>query len=158
MARKPATYRRNYTNRNEMKRPATTRLNVCAATAVAVVCLLGVVLTFGHYQGAIYDDKKSSKDTASASFAKALQPTNGADALLTLTPAELRDAQIRTEALQPSSVNESVGLTGTVSVNQDRIAKVVPRLPGRISSVPAALGAQEIAGQTLAVLERAGSG
>lgn len=136
-----------------MKRPAMTPLNVYAATSVAVVCLLGVVFTFGHHQGAIYDDEKSSKDTASASSAKALQPTNDADVPLTLTPAELREAQIRTEALQPSSVNDSVGLTGTVSANQDRIAEVVPRLPGRISSVPAALGAQVIAGQTLAVLE-----
>lgn len=136
-----------------MKRSAMTRLNIHAATALAVVCLVSVLVACGDRQGAKDDDEQTSAKAASAPSPKASQPANDANKPLALTPAEMREAHIRVEALQLSSVMTPVSLTGSVSPNQDRIARVVPRLPGRITSVPAALGAQVMAGQTLAVLE-----
>lgn len=72
---------------------------------------------------------------------------------LVLSDTERQQAGIRVQAVEPSIVNAPITLTGIVSANQDRLAKVVPRLSGRITSVPVALGAQVLAGQTLAVIE-----
>lgn len=72
---------------------------------------------------------------------------------LVLSDAERQQAGVRVQAVDPSTINARIALTGTVSAHQDRVAKVVPRLPGRITSAPATLGAQVRAGQTLAIIE-----
>lgn len=47
----------------------------------------------------------------------------------------------------------TISATGKVSVNEDRIAHVSPRIPGKIVAVKAALGDSVAAGQTLATLD-----
>ena len=85
--------------------------------------------------------------------APARPASDGAAKPLQLTPAELQQEHIRVETLQLAEVDAPLALTGTLRANQDRLTKVVPRLPGRIVSVAVALGAQVQAGQALAVLE-----
>ena len=72
---------------------------------------------------------------------------------LTLTAEEIKQAGITVEALEAQTVNEPVTLTGTLVPNQNRIAKVSPRLPGRIASVGVVPGSAVKPGQVLAVLE-----
>lgn len=93
--------------------------------------------------------KNGAKAAASAPQAASSNPNKP----LMLSDAERQQAGVRVQAIEPSTVNTPLALTGTVSANQDRIAKVVPRLPGRITSAPVSLGAQVRAGQTLAVIE-----
>jgi len=72
---------------------------------------------------------------------------------LVLNADELRKAGIRTEAIEPQQKSERIALTATIQPNQDRIARVLPRVPGRITRVSANLGDAVKGGQTLAVLE-----
>lgn len=72
---------------------------------------------------------------------------------LALTAEEVKAAGIEVETVQPQTVNETLALTGTITPNQDRIAKVTPRLTGRVASVAVAQGTRVKAGQVLAVLE-----
>ena len=72
---------------------------------------------------------------------------------LALTEEEIKQAGIKVEVAQVQPFNEPVTLTGTIIANQDRIAKVAPRLPGRVVSVTVAQGARVKKGQTLTVLE-----
>ena len=71
---------------------------------------------------------------------------------LVLTEEEMRQAGIKIETVELQTMAELVTLTATITPNQEQIAKVLPRLPGRISSVAVAQGARVKAGQTLAVL------
>lgn len=97
------------------------------------------------------DDDKPKAQAGAASAVKA--ESAGDSQSVALTAEEMSQSGIRVEAIQPTTVNAPVTLTGSVSANQDRIAKVVPRLPGRITAVPAMLGADVKAGQALAVVE-----
>lgn len=72
---------------------------------------------------------------------------------LALNEEEIRQAGIKVESAQLQTAQERVALNATITPNQERIAKVAPRLPGRIASVAVVQGARVKAGQTLAVLE-----
>lgn len=72
---------------------------------------------------------------------------------LALTDDEVNEAGIKVEPVQPQTVTETISLTGTITPNLDKLAKVTPRLPGRVTSVPVALGGHVKSGQILAVLE-----
>lgn len=72
---------------------------------------------------------------------------------LALTAEELSQEGITLETVQPQSVKQTITLTGTIVPNQNTIAKVAPRLPGRIAEVRVGLGEHVKAAQTLAVLE-----
>lgn len=95
----------------------------------------------------------ASKNGANAAASASQAASSNPNKPLMLSDAERQQAGVRVQAIEPSTVNTSLALTGTVSANQDRIARVVPRLPGRITSAPVSLGAQVRAGQTLAVIE-----
>lgn len=90
-------------------------------------------------------DEKSEKSSAT-SRAQPGKP-------LVLKEEEIKEAGIKVEMAQLQTAEELVMLTATIIPNQERIAKVAPRLPGRIASVAVAQGARVKAGQTLAVLE-----
>ncbi len=136
--------------------PAMKRLRMPVATIVATAVIGALLVSCGDRQSATANGKKpatQSEPAAAAAVTASANPASEADKALRLTPAQMQEAGVRVETIQPSSVNASITLSGTVSPNQNRIAKVIPRLPGRITSVPAALGAHVKAGQTLAVLE-----
>ncbi len=72
---------------------------------------------------------------------------------LKLGAEEIAAAGIKIEELQEQEVSEQLTVTATIRPNQDRLAHVAPRVPGRVVKVPANLGDAVKAGQTLAVLD-----
>lgn len=72
---------------------------------------------------------------------------------LKLTAEEQQRAGIKIEALRPQALIESFTVTAVIRANQDRLARVAPRVEGRIVSVTANLGDPVRAGQVLATLD-----
>lgn len=112
------------------------------ATCLAVVIL---AIALASCDRPVEKGEKSEKSSAAAR-AKAGKS-------LVLTEEEIERAGIKVETAQLQATEELVTLTATITPNQERIAKVAPRLPGRVSSVAVVQGARVKAGQTLAVLE-----
>lgn len=72
---------------------------------------------------------------------------------LKLSAEEAQRAGIKVETLASQAFADSITVTATIRPNQDRIARVAPRVEGRILSVSAKLGDTVRAGQSLAVLD-----
>lgn len=72
---------------------------------------------------------------------------------LKLSPEEAQRAGIKLEALKAQAVTDSIAVTATIRPNQDRIARIAPRVEGRVVDVSANLGDQVRAGQKLATLD-----
>lgn len=72
---------------------------------------------------------------------------------LKLTPQEQERAGIKLEEVSARAFEDSVSVTATIRPNQDRIAKISPRVEGRIVSVSANLGDTVRAGQAMAVMD-----
>ncbi|MEW5863456.1 MAG: efflux RND transporter periplasmic adaptor subunit [Pseudomonadota bacterium] len=70
-----------------------------------------------------------------------------------LTAEEEKAAGIKTEKVDWSPAGDEIVVTGTIQPNLDRLAKVAPRVPGRVVRVLASLGDRVTAGQPLAVLD-----
>ena len=72
---------------------------------------------------------------------------------LTLTAEEAERAGVKVEAIKAEALGETIQVTATIRPDQDRLARVAPRIEGRITSAPAKLGDRVRAGQTLATLD-----
>ncbi|WP_428420472.1 efflux RND transporter periplasmic adaptor subunit [Methylibium sp.] len=72
---------------------------------------------------------------------------------LKLSAEEAARAGLKVETLAQQAFADTITVTATIRPNQDRIARVAPRIEGRIVQVMAGLGAQVKAGQQLAVLD-----
>ena len=72
---------------------------------------------------------------------------------LKLTPEEQERAGIKLEEAASRVIEATVSVTATVRPNQDLVAKIAPRVEGRIVRVMAKLGDVVRAGQTLAVMD-----
>jgi cobalt-zinc-cadmium efflux system membrane fusion protein len=72
---------------------------------------------------------------------------------LTLTAEEAERAGVKVEAIKSEALGETIQVTATIRPDQDRLARVAPRIEGRITSAPAKLGDRVRAGQTLATLD-----
>ncbi|MGV8822754.1 efflux RND transporter periplasmic adaptor subunit [Methylibium petroleiphilum] len=72
---------------------------------------------------------------------------------LTLTAEEAERAGVKVEAIKAEALGETVQVTATIRPDQDRLARVAPRIEGRITSAPTKLGDRVRAGQTLATLD-----
>jgi cobalt-zinc-cadmium efflux system membrane fusion protein len=70
-----------------------------------------------------------------------------------LTEAEIKTAGIRIEEAREAEVHERISVTATIQANQDRLARVAPRVPGRIVGIAANLGDRVKTGQALATLD-----
>ena len=70
-----------------------------------------------------------------------------------LSEEEAKRAGIRVEELKMQAVADTLTVTATVRPNQDRVARVAPRVEGRITGVTANLGDRVRAGQGLATLD-----
>ncbi len=81
------------------------------------------------------------------------QEEQGAEKLLDLSDAEIHQAGIKVQKLDLQEKAEQVAVTATIQANQDRLAHVAPRVPGRIVKVSASLGDKVKPGQTLATLD-----
>lgn len=72
---------------------------------------------------------------------------------LKLTAEEAQRAGIKVEPASSQPLNETVVVTATIQPDQDLVARVAPRIEGRITSATAKLGDRVQAGQRLAVLD-----
>jgi len=72
---------------------------------------------------------------------------------LVLTSEEAERAGIKVEAIQARALNDSVIVTATIRPDPDRLARVAPRIEGRIVSAPVKLGDKVRGGQNLATLD-----
>lgn len=70
-----------------------------------------------------------------------------------LSAEEATRAGLQVQAVQPQSASGVVSVTATIKANQDRWARVAPRVEGRIVRVMANLGDSVKAGQALATLD-----
>lgn len=73
--------------------------------------------------------------------------------LIQLSDDEIKQAQLLTEEATAMEVHERIALTATIEANQDRLAHVAPRVPGRITGIASNLGDHVKAGQILASLD-----
>ena len=77
----------------------------------------------------------------------------GADKLLVLSAEEAQTAGIKVQKLELQQKAEQIVVTATIQANQDKLAHVGPRVPGRVVKVYASLGDRVKPGQALAVLD-----
>ena len=89
-----------------------------------------------------------------AESAEAAKPAEHADdGGLHLNDEEAKRAGIKLETVSAQAVPETVTVTATIRANQDRLARIAPRVEGRVVSVQAKLGDTVKAGQALASLD-----
>jgi cobalt-zinc-cadmium efflux system membrane fusion protein len=75
------------------------------------------------------------------------------DGNIKLSAEDVARAGIKAEVLAPRAIADLVTVTATIRPNQDRMARAVPRIEGRIVQVTAKLGDTVKAGQALATLD-----
>jgi cobalt-zinc-cadmium efflux system membrane fusion protein len=72
---------------------------------------------------------------------------------LTLTTEEAEQAGVKVEAIKAAALTDTIVATATIQPDQDWLARVAPRIEGRITAAPAKLGDRVRAGQLLASLD-----
>ncbi|TCV78296.1 efflux RND transporter periplasmic adaptor subunit [Sulfurirhabdus autotrophica] len=93
----------------------------------------------------------TAKDEANSASGK--QEGNDTEKLLTLSAEESQKAGIKLQTLELEERSEQLLVTASIQANQDRLAHVGPRVPGRIVKVNANLGDMVKPGQSLAMLD-----
>jgi cobalt-zinc-cadmium efflux system membrane fusion protein len=72
---------------------------------------------------------------------------------LVLSAEEISVAGIRVAPLQEQDVNNYLAVTATITANQDKLARVAPRVPGRLAKVMVNLGDSVKQGQPMALID-----
>lgn len=72
---------------------------------------------------------------------------------LKLSAEEIQTAGIKIAPLQEQDVNEQIAVTATIQANQDKLARVAPRVAGKVTKVMANLGDKVKQGQPLALID-----
>ena len=133
-----------------------TRPRLYALAAMALAAALVLILAACGKGDA--KDEHAAEDTKHAAHADE-KKAPGKDAHaedekeLTLTSAEAERAGIKVEQIKAQALGETLVVTATIHPDQDRLARVAPRIEGRIVSAPAKLGDRVRAGQPLATLD-----
>ncbi len=99
-----------------------------------------------------------SKPAAPAGAEEAAKPDEkeeapGQDRIVRLTDDQIRRSGIRLQTAGPGRLDATLSLPGEVEVNSDRMAHIVPRVPGVVREVFKNLGDPVRAGETMAVLD-----
>lgn len=94
-------------------------------------------------------DKPQKAPEAASAKAEAHDDKDG----LKLSEEEAKRAGISLETMALQAVPDALTVTATISANLDRLARIAPRVEGRILSAPVGLGDQVHAGQALASLD-----
>ena len=113
----------------------------------------GMLMPLALLLGACGRTERDAATTESSQAASSSSAAAEAKGDVTLSAAEAKAAGIEVQEVQPTEVASIVVLHGTLGPNQDRIATILPRRPGRILSAPVPLGASVRTGQTLAMIE-----
>ena len=139
-------------------------LNESPASRLALAAFLGAVsLVLAGCDGkeAATPDKGAATKSASKSAPakgdkhdeKGSEAAHTEGQAIKLSDEELKVAGIRVEPVQEQEVSDQLVVTATIQANQDRLARLAPRVPGKIVKVSANLGDQVQAGQVLASLD-----
>ncbi|MDX8379163.1 MAG: efflux RND transporter periplasmic adaptor subunit [Gallionella sp.] len=98
---------------------------------------------------------KTERASQRATTPKQENPSGKSDAgkLLVLSAEEVKTAGIKVQKLVLQEKLEQVVVTATIRANQNQLAHVAPRVPGRIVKVNANLGDKVKPGQRLALLD-----
>ena len=91
--------------------------------------------------------KEQGAKSAPANAGQAREPG------LKLSAQEIDAAGIKIASLQEQQINEQIVVTATIQANQDKLARVAPRVPGRVTKVMARLGDKVKPGQPLALID-----
>ncbi|MBI5792178.1 MAG: efflux RND transporter periplasmic adaptor subunit, partial [Rhodocyclales bacterium] len=97
--------------------------------------------------------EKSAEAKSAEKAASAPEGGHKEEGGLKLSAEEAQRAGIKLEKLAEQGFADTVTVTATIRPNQDRVARVAPRVEGRIVQVTAKLGDTVKAGQVLAVLD-----
>ena len=95
----------------------------------------------------------AGRDSAQAPESRETGEESGKARIVRLTDDQVRQSGIRLEAAGPGRLDETLNLPGEVEVNSDRMAHIVPRVPGVVREVFKNLGDPVHAGETMAVLD-----
>lgn len=126
-----------------MRRAA--RLGAAVAVSIAIAMLAsacGKSNSPSQYSSASPANAKGKESPAAP-------PVEG----LKLSADEMKAAGVRVETLAPQVVADTLTVTATIRPDQDRIARIAPRVEGRIVAVPVKLGDSVKAGQVLVLLD-----
>ncbi len=97
-------------------------------------------------------DRGSTANAPAVPSGKAEQGHTEGEAL-TLSGEEVERAGVKVEELKAQVIGETLVVTATIRPDADKLARVAPRIEGRITSAPAKLGEHVRAGQALATLD-----
>ena len=126
-----------------------------AAAAMALAVALSLAACGGGGGGGAKDEHAAEGDKQAEHAGEKKGEEGHAEGAeeLTLTAEEAERAGVKVEAIKSESLGETLQVTATIRPDQDRLARVAPRIEGRITSAPAKLGDRVQAGQTLATLD-----
>ena len=122
-----------------VRRRLLSRRLIAATAASMVIALLA----------ACGESKTAPVEKPAAAAAEKAKEQEG----IKLSKEEVDRAGIALEELKAQTLTDTVTVTATIRPNQDRIARIAPRVEGRIVAVSASLGDGVRAGQTLATLD-----
>jgi cobalt-zinc-cadmium efflux system membrane fusion protein len=148
------TYNASNNGSNDMKN--TFHRAILMALCLSALALAGCEKSQSPQDGAAKSaaaGKTTDKHGHEAEKSGGHEDGHGEEEQLKLSAEEIAAAGIRTEELAEQEISEQLVLTATIRPNQDRIAHVAPRVPGRIVKAHVNLGEAVKAGQTLAVLD-----
>ena len=148
------TYNASNNGSNDMKN--TFHRAILMALCLSALALAGCEKSQSPQDGAAKSaaaGKTADKHGHEAEKSGGHEDGHGEEEQLKLNAEEIAAAGIRTEELAEQEISEQLVLTATIRPNQDRIAHVAPRVPGRIVKAHVNLGEAVKAGQTLAVLD-----
>lgn len=125
---------------------ATAAMISLGVTAQPLQSMVQVAATDGH------DHKKPGADKAEGGQASH-ESEEEEEGVLRLTPEQVALAEIVSGVAQAGTIATELNLNGEVTLPQDRVAEIVPRVPGVVEEVMASLGAEVIGGEVLAVIQ-----
>jgi cobalt-zinc-cadmium efflux system membrane fusion protein len=127
------------------------------ATLVSMLTIAALVLSACGGESPQSPDKAAPKQAATKPGDKQADgkstSEHGDDGGIKLTADEIKIAGIVIEPIEDKEVADHIVVTATILANQDRLARVSPRIAGRLAKVNANLGDKVAAGQTLATLD-----
>lgn len=100
-----------------------------------------------------HEEAGHAKEEAGKDNTEAGHEEHKEEGALKLSEEEAATAGIKVEKIELQKNAEQIAVTGTIKVNQDRLAHVQTRVPGRVVAVEVSLGDQVEQGQTLAMLD-----
>lgn len=115
--------------------------------------LLAAALAFGACGKSEAPKEAPTKASASAPHRATAEGHDADITALQLTAEESKAAGVRVATVSEGAVTEDVVLTATIQANQDKLARIAPRVSGRIVKVNVRLGASVRSGQALAEID-----